>query len=620
MTVSDITSSITHDGNGLTTNWPYGFRIDLAVDARVGLFDIPTGVFTELNESLYSITGLGVDEGGEVVYPLIGAPITADKRLVIWRELSVKQTLELTNQTPYYPNDLEDALDRTVMQIQQLKEESSRSIKVTLGSDLTPDEFIQELQEGAANAAASASAALASANAAAASETNSAASATAAAASAASASADASATAADASTASAAASTAVTAAGTAIMAKDEAEAAAVTAVNVVSDSVVGAVRHDVVQTLTSAGKTQARNNVGAASAVDIRRNLWVNGSFGISQENGNTLGTANGYYPADQVALYFTAATAAISVQRIQARTLANALDQIEFKTTTAKAVLGASDFVTLTQNIEGSAFAAAGFGTAAAVPLVLRAEVKLPAGTYHFHVSNSAANRHCAIPFTITGAEINTPTVKEIIVPPDTSGTWLTADGVIGITCDLVLAAGSSKTGGTASTWGGTAYLAASTQKNILDSTANVVRLADVGIKLDPDATGVYGAYEVGEVDAVYRAERYLRRKTATGNIQLAMSGFGYAASGGTANQLWVDGSFSVEMCKAPTGSISSAADFTIYASATTLAATGLALNGVDRYGASWITTNAGYSAGIPGMLLANKTGAYIQYNARLS
>lgn len=252
---------------------------------------------------------------------------------------------------------------------------------------------------------------------------------------------------------------------------------------------------------------------GVASLVETLPSYIVNGSMTVSQENGNTLGTTNGYFPADQWAMYFTAATAAMSIQRIQVRTLANAVNQIEYKCTTAKASLGASDNVLISQPIEGAWFQQAGFGTASAQRLVMRFQVSLPAGLYHWHFANSAGNRHCSVPFTIAGGEANTAVVKEIVVPPDTSGTWLTAEGVIGIVADLVLAAGATVTGGTASTWGGTTYYAASTQFNILSSTANVARLADVGLKLDPDATGVYGQYEVGDTDAVFDAERYVQR-----------------------------------------------------------------------------------------------------------
>lgn len=268
------------------------------------------------------------------------------------------------------------------------------------------------------------------------------------------------------------------------------------------------------QVLSSAQKLQARKNTDSASILEALPSLIINGSMGSSQENGNSLGSTSGFHPADQFALYFTASTAAVSIQRVQVRTLANALDQIEFKTTSAKASLGANDFVTITQNIEASRFAASGFGTANAKAHIERFEIRAPAGLYHMRFANSAGNRNCCVPFTIAVGEANIPVVREIIVPPDTTGSWLTGEGQIGLTVELVLAAGSGLTGGSASTWSGpTPFLAASTQFNILSANTNTVRLADVGLKADAEATGVYGPYLVGAVDAVYRPERYVRR-----------------------------------------------------------------------------------------------------------
>jgi hypothetical protein len=163
VTLINQNSTVTHNGNGVTTLWPYTFIIPDADSARVGLFDIASGALTELSDTDYSITGLGDENGGEVTYPLIGAAITSAKRLVIWREVEYTQDTELTNQTPYYPVVLEDQLDRIVMQIQQLAADMGRAITVTLGSDLTPDEFIEDLQQAEAAAEASAAAAAASA-------------------------------------------------------------------------------------------------------------------------------------------------------------------------------------------------------------------------------------------------------------------------------------------------------------------------------------------------------------------------------------------------------------------------------------------------------------------------
>lgn len=251
--------------------------------------------------------------------------------------------------------------------------------------------------------------------------------------------------------------------------------------------------------------------------MDARENLFVNSSMQDSPENGMTLGTVNGFFAAEMFALYFSASTAAMSVQLVATRTLSGSDRAVEFKTTTAKASLGVNDYVTLTTIIEGSRpeWKAAAFGTATATPLVLRKEVVLPAGLYHWRFSNSAGNLNCVVPFTVSAGEANTRVVKTITVPACTTGTWLFGDGDKGLVCELVLAAGSSLTGGTASTWGATVRFAATTQFNILSSTANVARLADVGLKNDPDATAVYGLFRVGEKHALYRSERYYYKRT---------------------------------------------------------------------------------------------------------
>ena len=347
-------------------------------------------------------------------------------------------------------------------------------------------------------------------------------------------------------------------------------------------------------------------NLNLASALSSgASNRIVNGSMTMSQENGNTLGTTNGYFPADQWAMYFTAATAAMSIQRIQARTLANAVNQLEYKCTTAKASLGASDNVLISQPIEAAWFQQAGYGTASAQRLVMRFQVSLPAGLYHWHFANSAGNRHCSVPFTIAGGEANTAVVKEIVVPPDTSGTWLTAEGVIGIVADLVLAAGATVTGGTASTWGGTTYYAASTQFNILSSTANVARLADVGLRLDPDATGVYGAYEVGEVDAVYRSERYFQKIFTPATIR----GQYYTTT--AASFCWM---FPVKMCKAPTFNYV-AAGIILGVGTATFTGGAVPFNGVD--GVNFEATGSSPAATVNSGILFTGSGAA---NARLS
>lgn len=165
MTISNPDNVVSYLGNGATTVFPYTFIIPGTSSVRIYLLTVATNVLTLLSPSDYTITNLGVPGGGNVTYPLgINPPITSDYRLVIQREVAYEQSLDLTNQSQYFPVDMENQLDKIVMMIQQLAEESSRTIKTVLGSTVSPDDLVAQLLNTADAAAISANAAAASAS------------------------------------------------------------------------------------------------------------------------------------------------------------------------------------------------------------------------------------------------------------------------------------------------------------------------------------------------------------------------------------------------------------------------------------------------------------------------
>lgn len=166
MTIENETSTVTHVGNGATTEWPYTFKIPDAESIEVGLFEIATELYTILAEIDYSVTGYDDPNGGEVTYPIVGTPLAATHRLVISRKVPFIQETNLTNQTPYYPEVLEQQLDFIVMMCQQMKADIGRAVLVTQGSSVDPNDLIASLIQAAANATAQAAAAAASAGAA----------------------------------------------------------------------------------------------------------------------------------------------------------------------------------------------------------------------------------------------------------------------------------------------------------------------------------------------------------------------------------------------------------------------------------------------------------------------
>lgn len=246
-----------------------------------------------------------------------------------------------------------------------------------------------------------------------------------------------------------------------------------------------------------------------ATKVDTRRNRVVNGDMRVSQENGTTSGTTSGRYGVDQWAQYFVTSAGTLTIAQVAAVTPAGSPNRLRGTVTVADATLAAGEFWTLTQNLEGSNVADFQYGGASAKASVLRFGFKGPAGTYAARIGNSAANRSFVALFTITAPQANTDTVQTIAISGDVTGTWLTADGVIGITLEIVLACGSTFRG--VAGWQSGLILGTSAVSNGMATGSAVFELFDVGLKLDPDATGVYGAYEVGVVDPVYRPERYL-------------------------------------------------------------------------------------------------------------
>lgn len=125
MTISTTSNSTTALGNNVTTSFTFNFIYDSASVITVIYVDT-NGVMTVIAPSLYtlflnppaanSIWGVG----GNVEYPLTGAPIADGTSLIILRTLPLLQLTSISNQGPFAPEVIEAALDTGTMQIQQV--------------------------------------------------------------------------------------------------------------------------------------------------------------------------------------------------------------------------------------------------------------------------------------------------------------------------------------------------------------------------------------------------------------------------------------------------------------------------------------------------------------------
>lgn len=128
-------------GNGTASAFPFTFKVFQASDLEVVRFEVSTNVETVLTlNSQYTVT-LNVDQdsnpGGTVT--LIGGALASGYTLTLTSDVPYLQPTDLTNQGGFYPDVINDALDRATIQIQQLGVDVNRSIKVAVSSDVNTE-------------------------------------------------------------------------------------------------------------------------------------------------------------------------------------------------------------------------------------------------------------------------------------------------------------------------------------------------------------------------------------------------------------------------------------------------------------------------------------------------
>lgn len=122
-------------GNGTTTAFPFAYKVFQASDLLVVRLDTTLNIEHELTLNTdYTVT-LNLDQdsnpGGTVN---LLAALATGYTLTLTSDLANLQPTDLTNQGGFYPDVINDALDRATIQIQQLQEQTDRSLKVAVSS------------------------------------------------------------------------------------------------------------------------------------------------------------------------------------------------------------------------------------------------------------------------------------------------------------------------------------------------------------------------------------------------------------------------------------------------------------------------------------------------------
>ena len=127
MTVTSSSNKAIGNGNGATTVWPFAFYV-LDDDDLDVYYTAVTGDETLLSTASYTVSlnsNQATNPGGSVTY---SPAIASGTLLTVIRVVDYLQSIDIVNQSGFYPDVVEGALDKLAMGLQQVAEEVSRAL------------------------------------------------------------------------------------------------------------------------------------------------------------------------------------------------------------------------------------------------------------------------------------------------------------------------------------------------------------------------------------------------------------------------------------------------------------------------------------------------------------
>jgi hypothetical protein len=179
----------------------------------------------------------------------------------------------------------------------------------------------------------------------------------------------------------------------------------------------------------------------------------------------------------------------------------------------------GSTDTYLISQFIEGLNVADLGWGTANAQTVTLSFWVRSSlTGSFGGTITNSAGNRSYPFGYTISAA--NTWEQKTITIAGDTSGTWLTTNG-IGLRLRFSMGMGSSYLG-TANTWAGSFVGAPTGSTNVIATNGATWYVTGVQLERGSNAT----SFEFRDYGReLIMCQRYFEKSGSGGSQTLALA-----------------------------------------------------------------------------------------------
>ena len=361
------------------------------------------------------------------------------------------------------------------------------------------------------------------------------------------------------------------------------------------------------------GKTASLANIGTIADSSLGfRNRIINGAMVIDQRNAGASVSINAdaiFYTVDR---FFGAGENTDGVFSAQQDSTAPAgfKNSLKLTVTTVDSSLGASQRYIFGQNIEGLNVADLGWGTASASPVTLSFWVRSSVtGTFSGSIANSSYNR--CYPFSYTINSANTFEYKTITIAGDTTGTWLTTNG-IGIRAWFAIGAGSSSVG-TAGAWGSTFYFGATGQVNLM--ATNGATFYITGVQLEKGSTATSFDYRPYGAELALCQRYFYNHVSGASSLPIGTGSFT------DTNQLRVGVSLPVTMRIAPTiSTVTGTNYYGIYRAGVVAQFNGLSIDVASTSNVFLAnTTSVTGTSGVSGIATTQNSSAFLGFSSEL-
>jgi len=236
--------------------------------------------------------------------------------------------------------------------------------------------------------------------------------------------------------------------------------------------------------------TQAAALAAYGSNSPSNRNRIINGAMVIDQRNAGasvTNDSAELKFAVDRTNIYGAVSSKFTAQQNAGSVTPPAGFSNYLGCTSSSAYTVGANENFWVQQKIEGYNVADLNWGTANAKTVTLSFWVRSSlTGTFGGSFQNSASNR--SYPFTYTINTANTWEQKTVTVVGDTSGTWLTTNGV-GMNVTWGLGVGSTLTAA-GGAWAAGSYWSANSAVNVIGTLNATFYITGVQLEVGTVAT----------------------------------------------------------------------------------------------------------------------------------